>query len=191
MFFLEAFAVILSLAYIICVSRGYFIAWWFGLGGALLYVGVFYKAGLFASAGLSVVFAAFMVYGLINWYGQKGHGPVRKLTRMRLASAVMAGAMASGLIHWGCVQFLDPNFVVFDSCIAGFSCIAQFLVAKKYLDCWYFWIAINLVAVGLYTLTGLYMSGILYSIYLVLAFYGIYSWRCLMAQKAESGRAKG
>lgn len=190
MVYLEGFAVISSLAYIVCVSRGYFIAWWFGLAGALLYVGVFYGAGLFASAGLSVVFAAFMVYGLVSWYGQKENQSVRQLPRRNLAGSVLVGAVASALIQWICVRFLDPDFVVFDSCIAGFSCVAQFLVAKKYVDCWYFWIGINLVAVGLYSMTGLYMSGLLYSIYLVLAFYGIYRWRGLMAQGADNGRGK-
>lgn len=181
---LEVIAVLLSILYILFISHERMLAWVFGLGGAVLYVFIFFAAGLYASAGLSILFAFFMLYGLLTWFQNKrAKTALRRLQFGELCLCLGLGIVFSCLIHLVCTRVFDPEFIVFDSVIAGFSCVAQFLVAKKYIDSWRFWIGINIIATCLYAVTGLYITSGLYFVYLCLAVYGLREWTRQMAEQ--------
>ena len=56
------------------------------------------------------------------------------------------------------------------------SLCAQWMLARKQLESWVCWIAVDVVAIGIYFSKGLYVTTGLYAVFLVLATYGLISW---------------
>ena len=57
------------------------------------------------------------------------------------------------------------------------SIIATYLMAKKRLECWIFWITVDVVAIGVYLYKDLLITSGLYAVFLVLATLGYRQWR--------------
>jgi nicotinamide mononucleotide transporter len=64
-----------------------------------------------------------------------------------------------------------------DAFILVFSVLAQWLQARKRLESWLGWIAVNVIAVGVYASRGLLLFAGLYAVFLVLAVVGYRAWR--------------
>lgn len=64
-----------------------------------------------------------------------------------------------------------------DAVIMNMSLIAQWLMARKKLESWLFWIMIDVVAVGVYFSKELYLTTILYAAFLMLAITGFIAWK--------------
>ena len=63
-----------------------------------------------------------------------------------------------------------------DSFTTIFSIIGTFMVAKKILENWIYWIIIDIVSIQLYIGRELYLTGLLFLIYSVIAIYGYFTW---------------
>lgn len=57
------------------------------------------------------------------------------------------------------------------------SLIAQWLLARKKLENWGFWIAVDVVAIGVYLSRDLYFTTGLYTLFLGMAIAGLVVWR--------------
>ena len=60
------------------------------------------------------------------------------------------------------------------------SVAAQLLMARRYLENWVLWIAVDAVAVGVYAAKGLMLTAVLYTAFLILSAVGMLSWRKAM-----------
>jgi nicotinamide mononucleotide transporter len=55
--------------------------------------------------------------------------------------------------------------------------VAQWLMTKKHLENWIFWVAVDIVYVGMYAYKELMLTAVLYALFLVLAWRGYVQWR--------------
>ncbi|KAB2953126.1 MAG: nicotinamide mononucleotide transporter, partial [Thermoanaerobaculia bacterium] len=69
--------------------------WPIGIANNLLYLVVFWRSGLYADAGLQLVYAAISVYGIARWRSGRGASPVRPVTR---GGALELGATAAAVV---------------------------------------------------------------------------------------------
>jgi nicotinamide mononucleotide transporter len=60
------------------------------------------------------------------------------------------------------------------------SVIAQWLLGRKYLENWLVWIVVNVVSVSLFAYKGLWLTTLLYGIFVVLSVMGWCAWRRLI-----------
>lgn len=74
-------------------------------------------------------------------------------------------------------NYTDAAVPYWDAFIAVMSLIAQWLLTKKKVESWYFWIAVDVVAIGVYLYKHLYFTTGLYTIFLVLAILGLFEWK--------------
>jgi len=58
-----------------------------------------------------------------------------------------------------------------------FSIMNTFLMVKKVLQNWFYWIVIDAAAIVLYAQNGYYATIVMYSIYLILAIFGLLAWQ--------------
>ena len=56
------------------------------------------------------------------------------------------------------------------------SLTAQWLLTRKKLDSWIFWISVDIVAIGVYFYKGLLPTAGLYAVFLFLASAGFWKW---------------
>ncbi len=73
-------------------------------------------------------------------------------------------------------RFTDASYPWWDAGVAAMSVVAQILLIRRYVENWWLWIAVDVVAIGLYAAKGLWPTMILYSIFLLLAFWGLLQW---------------
>jgi nicotinamide mononucleotide transporter len=58
------------------------------------------------------------------------------------------------------------------------------MMARKYLENWLFWIAVDVLGIGVYQAKGLYATAALYAVFLILAVCGLIAWwRTLDAER--------
>ena len=155
-------------------------AWPVGAVMVALYVYIFASARLYADAGLQVIYFVLQFYGWYQWLrGGAAHGAlaVSRATPAVLAACGMIGATGTVALGWLLARHTDQALPYWDSGIAAFSLVAQWMLARKLLENWIFWFVIDVVAVGVYASRGLVATTVLYAVYIGLAVAGYRAWR--------------
>jgi nicotinamide mononucleotide transporter len=71
----------------------------------------------------------------------------------------------------------NADFPYIDSMLASLSIFAQILQTRKRLENWYIWILVDTVYILIYVSKDLYLSALLYAVFLALAMQGVIEWR--------------
>ena len=149
---------------------------------------LFWQARFYADALLQLFFAVLLAYGWWHWThpdAKRVELPVTAESwrlRVILLGATTVLWLLAGLAS---DRFTDATLPFRDAFIAAFSVSAQWLQARKKLENWPVWIAVNAVAVWSYAVAGITYTAFLYAVYLVLALVGWREWR----QAYRRGRA--
>ena len=163
--------------------------WPIGIVGVLAFVVVFFRAKLYAAMGLQFVYVGLAAYGWYEWlHGGEGHGALR-VTRMpaRLAGGLgVAGAAATAGLGWWLGRHTDEALPYLDAFTTVFSLIAQWMQARKKLENWVLWVAVDAVYIGMSLSQGLTLTSGLYAVYVGLALVGYRDWRRSMREGAQA-----
>lgn len=163
--------------------RQHLLAWPVGMIQVAIYTWVFYTARLYSDSLLQVAFFVLLGYGWWAWWRGERLGvkrselPVRALTlQARIVYLVVGIGVALG---WGTLMAkkTDAALPYWDAFILVFSLISQWLQARKRIENWLGWTAVNVVAVGVYFAKDLYLTAALYVVFLGLAVAGWFTWR--------------
>lgn len=141
---------------------------------------VFYQARLYADMKLQAFFFAVLAYGWWHWARPGGNRkvlPVTRLSRGAIAACVGAGLAGTFLWGWYLQARTDAAMPYRDAFIASFSILAQWLQARKKLENWITWMIVNVTAVAVYWIAGLYWFAVLYVLFFILAVGGHYEWQ--------------
>jgi len=155
-------------------------AWPTGLVQVVLYCYIFYEVKLYSDLILHVIYVGLQLYGWYHWlYGgaRRDSLPVRVLAPRTLAGWAALGLV--GTLLWGTLmaRYTDAALPYPDAFTTVLSLIAQWLLARKVLESWLFWIVVDVAAIGIYLVKGLYFTSGLYAAFLVLATLGFLQWR--------------
>ena len=154
--------------------------WPAGIVCVSAYAWVFGQSRLYANMALQFVFLALQVYGWVHWW--KGTGsrhdalPVTRLTRRAAALLGAAGAASSLVIGAFMAARTDASNPWPDATLTAFSLVAQWLQARKVLECWIVWILVDVGYVGLFLVQRLHLTAVLYAVFLVLCVYALREW---------------
>jgi nicotinamide mononucleotide transporter len=166
--------------------------WPVGLVQVSVYAWVFYGARLYSDVILQAFFFGIQAYGWVHWLGRRGAcdpaggaATVSVLPVTRLAPAATAAWIGIGAVvtaGWGTYmqRTTDAALPHWDAFILVFSLIAQWLQARKKLECWAGWIIVNTVAIGVYWTKDLHLTAGLYGLFWLMAAWGWREWRRTM-----------
>lgn len=186
---LEIVAFALALACIVCNVFEIHWAWPLTIASSALYAWLFFASKLYGDGALQFMFIATAVWGWWQWLygtrrvadtGQRPHvEPLRVATLPRgywIAIALTWAALWAAL---GVVlkRYTDTDVPWFDAFPTAGSVIGQVLLARKYIENWPVWIGVNAVAIALFTYKALYLTAVLYALFLLLAAWGWMAWR--------------
>ncbi|MFF7709720.1 nicotinamide riboside transporter PnuC [Pseudomonas sp. NPDC007930] len=161
--------------------------WPIGLVGVALYAWLFFTVKLYSDALLQVVFAVLQLYGWWQWTrGGAAHEgrPLSRLGGRGIALGLACGAAGALALGALMAHFTDAEQPWLDAALTAFSLVAQAWMARKYLQCWPLWLAIDVVYVGLYLFKGLNLTAALYVVFVALAALGWRQWRAAPAPAA-------
>lgn len=156
--------------------------WTFPIGMAnnVFFWVLFASAGLYADAWLQVVY---LVLGAVGWYwwlhGGEGRTKlgVRSAPRWVWPAAIVGVGVLTGTIYVVLTSHTDSTVPQWDALTTGLSLVAQVLLNRKWIANWWFWIAADVIYVGLYAYKGLYLTAVLYALFLGLCVVGLRQWR--------------
>jgi nicotinamide mononucleotide transporter len=177
---LEWIAAALGLVNVALVVRRSVWNYPFGLAMVALYCIVFFRARLYSDSLLQIFFFAVQLYGWWNWVEAKkkaGEVPVLLLGNRARLGWVAATAAASLVWGLGMHHFTNAAAPFTDAAIAGTSIAAQLLMARRRIENWVLWIAVDAVAVPLFWSRGLNYTSGLYALFLLLSIAGLIDWR--------------
>lgn len=191
MTWIESIAVMFGLLCVWLTIRQNIWCWPTGLVQVALYAFVFYSAKLYSDVILHVIYVILQVYGWHHWLraGRDHRRPtVSRLPGRSLVGWLLVAAAGTALWGWGMATFTDAAVPYWGAFIAVASLIALCLMARKRLESWGFWIAVDVVAIGVYVHQALFMTAGLYAVFLVMATMGFFTWRKTMDCVADEDR---
>jgi nicotinamide mononucleotide transporter len=158
--------------------------WPTGIVSVILYFFVNYQAGLYANAGLQVVYLILSIHGWYEWL----HGGVNRteLHISRTSSRQWRWCMLAGIVLTG-ILMLVLRWVegaaqpFWDASTTAFSLVAQWMMNKKLVENWILWIIVDVIYVPLYLYRELPLTSILYTGLTFLALKGYLDWKRSLA----------
>jgi nicotinamide mononucleotide transporter len=185
----EAVAAVLGFVYVVLAIRQHPGCWLAAFVSTALYAWVFWQAGLRMQAGLQVYYVGMAVYGWFAWRaGDRGAALAVSRGTWRLHALGLGGVLAAtaATVAWLGATSAQP---VLDAFTTWASVFATWLVARKILENWAWWFAIDALIAVLCWRQGLYPTALLYAAYLVLVVVGWRAWHRDWVRSAARGRA--
>jgi len=165
--------------------------WPIGIANNIFYVIIFYKSGLFADCGLQFVLLAIGIYGWWNWlHGGTNHSELKVNTASAagLAGYLAISGAATAVLYW--VLRYTPSTVPFgDGLITALSLTAQYMMSRKVLQNWWFWIVSNLLGIGMYIYKHLYLTSVLYAIFTAMCVVALIEWKKAERRQEQAAAA--
>lgn len=166
--------------------------WPLGIINVALYIFVFYKAKLYADMGLQVVYVVLAAYGWWHWlHGGANRGtlrvsrvPARETVLLAIAFVVGTSALTTFL-----TRATDASLPLADSALTSASLVAQYMMTRKYVECWLVWIVADIAYVAMFLYKSLWPTAGLYLVFTVLAVIGWQQWRASLREQATSEAA--
>lgn len=184
--FVELIGTLFGLASVYFASRANILTWGTGIVNEVFLFILFFQVQLYADMFLQVYFFIVTIYGWYNWKTNTAEKMVSEINfrnKLLLQAAIFIFSLVSGFLFSNIHLYLPEYFKVkaaypfIDSFVMVSSIVATILLAKKKIENWYLWIAIDLVCVVLYFKKGVYFLSLEYFIFLGLASYGLYHWK--------------
>lgn len=189
MSYIEFAGTVLNLLCVYLASRAKVWNWPVGIVGSVLYIILFYQIQLYSDLFEQIYFVITGFYGWWAWSNMKkaggkyriGYGSVRENVYWLLL--ILAGSLALGMfmknIHIYLPQyFSEPaSFPYMDAFTTVMSFAATILMAQKRIECWYMWVLVDIIGIGLYFAKDVRFISFEYVIFLVLATQGLMDWR--------------
>jgi len=74
-------------------------------------------------------------------------------------------------------NFTDSDVPWWDAFPTALSVVGQWLLARKYIENWLAWLAVNIASVGLFAYKGLWLTLLLYALFVLLSMAGWRAWQ--------------
>jgi nicotinamide mononucleotide transporter len=176
---MEIAGVVTTVAGIWLTTKRSLACWPVVLVSDVIYLVVFYRAGLYSDTLLQIFFLAFTVYGWWYWWrGAREDGEVR-VERMPLPAlwmGLIAGVVGSVVLGlW--MKRIHAALPYLDATLASYSLVASWWAVRKYIANWWLWIAVDLIYVGEYLYKDLRATALLYVGLVALAALGLRDWQ--------------
>jgi nicotinamide mononucleotide transporter len=186
----EALAVGFGLAYLILATKENILCWYAAFIGTGLSIYVFWDVDLLMESALQIYYLFMAVYGWYQWqYGSSDHNEL-SISRWRLKThvTVIAGILIiSSISGYLLSQSTQAAWPYLDSFTTWASVLTTFMVTRKILENWIYWLVIDGLSIFLYLERGLYLYALLFILYIAIAIFGFIKWkRHYSEQQGES-----
>jgi nicotinamide mononucleotide transporter len=183
----EFMAVISALIYVVLAAKENIWCWPAALVSTLIYTVIFYDVYLWMDALLQIYYLAMAVYGWYCWRKvlpsasnkQRTSELVQTIQIWPLllhAKIILLLTACSLVVGWLMANFTPADFPYLDATTTVFAIFATYLVTKKVLENWLYWIVIDVVSIYLYLEKGLQPTAVLFGLYVVMAVVGYALW---------------
>jgi nicotinamide mononucleotide transporter len=184
----EALAAALGLAYLLLAVRRNLLCWLCAFVSTSIYLFVTAQASLYMQTVLNAFYLVMAVVGFIDWRrGRTDSGDVliRQWRAPQHAGALLVVIVATMVNGW-LLRHSDAAMPYVDSFVTWGSVITTWMVARRVIENWLYWLIFDAVGVWLYYSQGLLVTALLFAIYLVIVVRGYFTWRREVVRQAAA-----
>lgn len=181
----ELAAVVLGIAYLLLAMRENILCWYAAFVSTLIFTFLFWDASLLMESALQIYYLAMAVYGWYQWTqsnNREGEGePENELSittwgltqHLTAIGSILVLTLCSG---WLLLEYSSAALPFLDSFTTWGAVVTTFMVARKILENWLYWIVIDGASVYLYIDRELYLTALLFSGYVIIVCFGFWQW---------------
>lgn len=163
--------------------------WLTGIIMPVISLFVYYEAGLYADFGINIYYLIAAVYGFLVWqFGKKkdqAELPITHTPRGKYWLLTLTFILCFVAIGFLLQAYTDSTVPWWDSFTTALSIVGMWMLARKWLEQWWTWVAVDAVSSALYIYKGIYFYAALYGLYTLIATYGYFKWKQLMTQSSS------
>lgn len=175
----ELVAVITAIAYLGFAIRQQIVCWIFAAISTAIYVWLFIEAKLYMESALNVFYLVMAGYGWYVWRSGRTDGHDKPVViwpwRTHLTAVTVLGLLAA-LSGYFLSTYSDAAFPYIDSLTTWFAIWGTFLVARKVLENWWYWLVIDIASIFIYWTRDLQLTALLFVVYVIMIPFGLISW---------------
>lgn len=185
---LEIVAFVVAIVMVVCNIRVNPLAWPLAIVASLMYFVLFWNSKLYGDASLQIFFVFVAGWGWWQWLrGTQADG--RKLEVRTLAARGRWRLLAALALAWPALALFldhvtDTDVPWWDAFPTAASLVGQWLLGRKYVENWPTWVVVNVVSVGLFAYKGLWLTVLLYLLFVAMSFAGWRAWHRLALARA-------
>jgi nicotinamide mononucleotide transporter len=175
----EVLAVFFGIAYVLLAAKESLWTWIFAFLSTIIYTILFWDGALVSSSLLNFYYMVMAVYGFILWRSGGEQGEELEISQWSLKKnfiVIISGIILAVILGYLSDTYTEARFAYLDTFVMVFSVIATWMLAKKVLENWLYWMVIDSTAIVLYWKSGYLATIILFMFYVILAFYAYYTW---------------
>lgn len=189
----ELAAVVLALAYLLLAMREKISCWYAAFASTAIYLFLFWDVSLLMESALQIFYLLIAVYGWWQWKNRSGNRRELHIHRWSTGThltAVSIVALLTLVFGYVLQQYTNAALPYLDSFTTWGAVVTTYMVTRKVLENWLYWIVIDGAAIYLYVDRGLYLTAVLFVLYVILVIIGFFQWYALYKrQNPEAGQA--
>ena len=183
--YLELFAVIMNITSVVYAKRNNILVYPTGLIGTGIFVYILLNFSLLGDTIINAYFFSMSIYGWYFWSRKKDEVFVNQVSTINRNEIkyLFILAISSLIFIYLVYDYFDKwnNWTAYvDNVTTAIFFTAMWLMAKRKVESWIFWIIGDLITVPLYFYKGLTISSLQYIIFLILAVLGYISWKKIL-----------
>ena len=156
-----------------------------GLINTIIYIWLSFKGHLFGEATVNFYYTVMSIYGWILWSKKDAahHTAVKiQFSDRRWWAYQFAFFAAFYIALYFSLQYLKQNFAPgaipwADAFAAATAFTGMWLMTKKKVESWYWWIATNIASIPLYFVKHYVFTSVYYIVLLIMAVFGLLEWK--------------
>ena len=188
---LELFAVTMNIFSVIYAKRNSILVYPTGLIGTGIFVYILYNFSLLGDMIINFYFVLMSIYGWYYWAQKKDGQTLNNISRTSIKEYyfILTLGITSLLSIYLVYNFYDKwdSWTAYlDTITTAIFFVAMYLMARRKVESWIFWIIGDLITIPLYFYKGLTISSIQYLIFLILAILGYISWKKILNSSTQT-----
>ena len=179
---LEALAVVMGLLSVWYAKRDHIAVYPTGMLSTALYVYLLFQANLLGDMMINAYFFSMSIYGWYFWGQREGGTRVNRISTLdkkeiRGSVVLFLAAAFFVLIVYQLFDKWTDWTAPIDAFTTALFFVAMWLMARRKIAHWIFWIIGNVISVPLYLYKGLGLTSLQYFIFTLIAIFGYIEWK--------------
>ena len=182
----EVAAVVLALTYLLLAMRENILCWYAAFASTAIYLFLFWDVSLLMESALQIFYLVIAVYGWWQWRHRNRDGEKLHIHRWSASMHLYAFAGVGALtLLFGYVldNYTSAALPYLDSFTTWGAVVTTYMVTRKVLENWLYWIVIDGAAIYLYIDREMYLTALLFVLYVILVIIGFFQWYTLYRQQ--------
>jgi nicotinamide mononucleotide transporter len=178
----EMLAVVLSVIYLLLAIRQNIWCWAAAFVSTFIYSILFFDASLLMDSALNIFYLLMAIYGWYSWkYGndriKDDELDITSYGIFKNIKIIGILILISLILGYIMANYTKADFAYLDTFTTVFAVFATYMLTKKVLENWLYWVIIDAVSIYIYINKGFYLTAVLFAIYTLLALIAYRQWK--------------